>query len=77
MPERSQGSRSSSEEQWEIIDGVRIAVENEAHVWRWVMLQSNRGQRSAGLQCLDCGLIERLSERQLRSHGQRIERSNH
>jgi hypothetical protein len=75
MPERFQGSRSSSEEQWSVVDHKNAWTSGHQHQYEVVTLRSNLGRYSRGFRCRECGGLEVVSERQWRGHGQRVERS--
>lgn len=61
--------------QWSIVDNRQEAAEATEHRWRMVTLRNGAGRLSAGLHCLHCGRVEPVSDRSIRSHGQRLDRS--
>ena len=75
MPDQRQGSVSPRLEQWTVVDPPITRSPGHTHRFRLVTLRSNLGRFSPGMFCPDCQLVERLTDRQLASHGRRVERS--
>jgi hypothetical protein len=69
LPGHRQRSGSDDSEQWEVVNEEPPIYDLCEHKWRMVRLRSQTGQLSAGLQCTRCGDVERVTDRQLRSHG--------
>lgn len=65
LPEHPKSSRSVSEEQWSVVERSQESGNDLAHHWRLVQLRSNRGRLRPGLQCVDCHMVQVLTERQL------------
>lgn len=75
MSERSQGSRSVPDEQWVVVTSRQLEDGIARHEWQFVTLRNQAGRLSAGLRCIECGLVERVSESQMKGHGRRVERT--
>lgn len=70
MPnERHKNTDSPADEQWEIVSGRDDKTPGVVHMWRLVQLRNRAGMLSPGVQCVDCGLIERIKTRSLTRFG--------
>jgi hypothetical protein len=72
--ERDKNSDSSSNDQWHVVSKETLRDQMRFHQWRMVTLRNQAGKLSPGLQCDDCGAIERLTQSQIRSHGNQTHR---
>ena len=70
MPERSKSTVSTDSEQWTVVVRDETLLVGRQHVWRFVQLRNGAGRLSAGVQCVDCGLVERIADHELRRFGQ-------
>lgn len=69
LPDELKGTLVPLGDQWTVVTSAELAAQVTGHRWRMVTLRNRAGQLSAGLQCVDCDLVERVTDRQLRSHG--------
>lgn len=77
MPERSQGTGLSSDEQWHVVDQTRMEVEIVNHTWFVVLLENDRGQQRRGLRCRDCNEVRLISDGGWTRAGSRVLKEKH
>lgn len=69
MPDELKGTLVTPSDQWTVVTSAELAAQLKGHRWRMVTLRNRAGQLSAGLQCEHCDQVERLTDRELRAHG--------
>lgn len=62
-------SRSVDSEQWSVVAPAPELGMQVNHRWRLVRLENSLGRKRPGLQCIECGDIQVLSERDFNSYG--------
>lgn len=70
-----QGSGSSSEEQWTVVEKQDQLGGTLYHAWRVVVFKNGLGQLRTGLKCDWCTMVVIPRPGAWNSHGQRVEKA--
>ena len=77
MPERFQGSGSSSDEQWQLVGSYTTEVQEEPHNWRLRLFRNQHGKYRTGMRCTSCGETKVFTARQEQEMDRRMGRGQY
>jgi len=69
MPDTGKDSGKDAPDQWSVVQEEPPMFDLCQHVYRIVRLRNQAGKLSSGVQCIRCGDVERVTDRQWASRG--------